>query len=207
MRWVGRLLSPLNYLRIRHETKPKYDWGLPAGLALGATIAVYILPIQPNIFGVGGVLEKFGQLLQILPGFYIAALAAISTFNKADMDERMPEDAPTLEITYRGKPFTLELTRRRFLSAMFGYLSFLSIALYITTIVANVIAPSLAIILPASLHTYFKFGFVAFYMFGQANMLVTTLLGLYYLADRIHLTDQHTGRQAVANDPVGRQRQ
>ena len=189
MGWVCRLLAPLDYLRIKHDAKRKYDWYIPGVLTIIAVAGFFFLPIRPTVFGSSGLVDRLGQLVQILPGFYIAALAAILTFNKADMDDPMLEVPPKLSIVYRGTPFILELTRRRFLSAMFGYLTFLSIGPYLLGIVANIVAPSFFILVPSPWHLYAKGVFLGFYLFWQSNMLVTTLVALYYLSDRIHLVD------------------
>ncbi|CAA7614668.1 Phage membrane protein [Magnetospirillum sp. LM-5] len=202
MGWTNRLLAPLDYLRIQHETKRKYDWYLPGGLTAIAVGVFFILPVPPSVFGPSGLIDRLGQLVQILPGFYIAALAAISTFNKADMDDPMPEVPPTLAVTYRGKPFVLELTRRRFLSAMFGYLTFLSIGLYLGGLIANIVAPSLAMVIPQGYHVWAKAAFMAAYGFWQANMLITTLVALYYLSDRIHMVGPHHNKRNGEQPPA-----
>jgi hypothetical protein len=41
--------------------------------------------------------------VQVLPGFYIAALAAIATFNKTDIDKIMAAPAPKIDIFIHGK--------------------------------------------------------------------------------------------------------
>lgn len=196
MAMAARLLSPVNYLRVKHLKKTKYDWWLPIGMAVAATAIVEALPVQPNLLGAKGIIASFKGLLEILPGFYIASLAAIATFHKRDMDRPMPEQPPTLEITYRGHPFQLTLSRRRFLSLLFGYLAFMSLFIYLAGIVAEILAPSVGVWLKElsaatpTVGPYVQQGMRIFalvtYFFLLSNMFVTTLLGLYYLADRIH---------------------
>lgn len=129
-------------------------------------------------------------LLQILPGFYVASLAAIATFNKNNMDEYMPEPTPTVTIRVSGHVCPIKLTRRRMLSLMFGYLSFLSLLLFLAIVLANALAPSLKVLLPLPLHKIALAAFVAIYGLLFWHMIAVTLFGLYQLSDRMHQPDQ-----------------
>ncbi|MEJ1644057.1 hypothetical protein SMA60_27945, partial [Escherichia coli] len=63
-------------------------------------------------------------------GFYIAALAAVSTFSSPSIDEVMAGDPPTLLEKFRGQKIKVELTRRRFVCYLFGYLALVSFMLF-----------------------------------------------------------------------------
>ncbi len=67
-------------------------------------------------------MQLVNGLLQVLIGFFVASLAAVATFQRPGMDENMRGKAPTLQ----GKG----VTRRQYLCYMFGYLAFMSIAVY-----------------------------------------------------------------------------
>src|SRR5579859_4846912 len=127
MNWVDRLASPLNYLRIEHKSKRKYDLYIPLFVAILIGVLISESPLKINIFGSRGLIEGVDSLLQTLVGFYIASLAAIATFNKASLDFEMPGDPPKLRVTQHGHSAKEPLTRRRFLCFMFGYLAFLCI--------------------------------------------------------------------------------
>ena len=71
------------------------------------------------------------SFIQILPGFFIAALAAIATFNRLDLDKIMPHPAPTINIECNGGKEEIDLTRRRYLTLMFSFLSAESILLIV----------------------------------------------------------------------------
>ncbi len=144
------------------------------------------LLLDLKIFGDKGLLDLIVGLLQILTGFYIASLAAVATFNKSDMDSKMKGEPAKLSVLVRGVPVTEELTRRRFLCLMFGYLSFVSIFLYFAGGVANLFSSHIAGLLPLKLHSWAKWLFVWIYLTITANLIVTTLLGLFYMSDRIH---------------------
>lgn len=85
-------------------------------------------PVRPDIFGDHGIVQGVNGLLQILTGFYIASLAAVATFNKQSMDEVMPGEPPIVDV--RGGKIE-QLTRRRFVCSMFGYLAFISLFVYL----------------------------------------------------------------------------
>jgi hypothetical protein len=186
---ISRLLQPLDYLRIEHPAKRKYDYIVPLAIAIPVSAWFTFAPMRPSIFGHTGLLAGINGLLQILTGFYIASLAAIATFNKRSMDLPMSGDPPRLDTIERGIHLTIELTRRRFLCMMFGYLAFLSLSLYLIGIWAILSVDSIKAIFPFSWYSPLRNLFVLSYLVIFSNMIVTTLLGLYYMADRIHRHD------------------
>src|ERR1700751_4037000 len=113
---IYQLLRPVSYLVIHDPSKWKIDWVMPAMCAIIPVVVFLVIPLRPTIFGSSGVLWQLSGLLQILPGFYIASLAAIATFNKDNMDQYMPEPTPTVTIRVSGRQFPIQLTRRRMLS-------------------------------------------------------------------------------------------
>jgi len=91
---MWRILVPLQYLRIAHPEKWKFDLGLPLILA-----AVFVLPIFSSTFvtdalGTFDIVGKLSSFLGVLTGFFIAALAAVATFGKQEMDDPMPGEPP-----------------------------------------------------------------------------------------------------------------
>jgi hypothetical protein len=187
---IYQLLRPVSYLVIRDSSKWKIDWVIPVIFASITLIVLFGIPVRPTIFGSSGVLAQLSGLLQILPGFYIASLAAIATFNKENMDEYMPEPTPTVTIRVSGHQFPIRLTRRRMLSLLFGYLSFLSLFLFLAIIAANVVAPSAKVFLPSEMHKVAISIFVGMYSLLFWHMIAVTLFGLYQLSDRMHQPDQ-----------------
>ena len=67
----------------------------------------------------------------ILIGFYIAALAAVSSFRNDTLDRELSGRPVKLVNARQGKKKEEILTRRRFLAVLFGYCAVLSICLYI----------------------------------------------------------------------------
>ncbi|MGL5076636.1 MAG: hypothetical protein ACRDBG_12550, partial [Waterburya sp.] len=139
----SHLLRPLDYLRIKHPSKWLYDLGLPLILSILFTGFLVVLPVQIEILGESGLVVIFTSLLQILTGFYIASLAAVATFDREIMDSVMAGDPTVLSKKVKGKMEHEVLTRRRFLSLMFGYLSLLSFLLYFFGAFVNLLEPSL----------------------------------------------------------------
>ena len=192
-----RLLKPLDYLRIYHSQKRKYDFLLPMIIATLTTIALYMLPSSVKITGNDGLLAIFTGLLQILTGFYIASLAAVSTFEREGMDQVMLGDPPTLRKSEQGRVEIEQLTRRRFLSLMFGYLSLLSFFLYFLGAFADLLDPNLHALIPAVVFPVFKWCSLFIYLFFSSNLMVATLLGLYYMTEKIH---KETGKVISKSD-------
>ncbi len=190
-----KLLSPLNYLRIKHEEKDWYDFYLPIIGSAIVTSLYYFIPNQFKLFGDNSLISQVNGLLQVLIGFYIAALAAVSTFGNATIDDVMAGTPPTLEESFRGNMLEVPLTRRRFICYLFGYLALISFALFSLGLVASLIGKGLAVWITASgfllALTIIKTVFVFIYFLILFNIATTTLLGLYFLAVRIHQGDVH----------------
>jgi len=177
---------PLSYLRIERKGKAFDELVLPL-LLLALTLCFFwLLDWKLVIFGSSGLVSGVGSYLQVVTGFYIASLAAVATFNQKNMDLRMAGDSPTLTVEWKGRRLEEQLTRRRFLCFLFGYLSFLSIFVYFGGVGANLIAPPLVAALPKDYLFFVKWGFVSVYLLVVYNLICTTLLGLYYMTERIH---------------------
>ena len=82
------LLRPLSYLSIEHKQKWIVDWVYPLIFAVLSTALLFGLKKYGNIplYADGAVIAKILGFVQGLPGFYIAALAAIATFKEKAED-------------------------------------------------------------------------------------------------------------------------
>ena len=132
---ASRLLRPLNYLKISGYSLGKFHWGYPA--LFTAITLIYIILYPDNISlltGNDSFLSGLLSCLNLLPGFYITALAAVATFNRKAMDEEIDGVTATLKAQENGQVKIRSLTRRRFLCYLFGYLSFISLFLLIAGI-------------------------------------------------------------------------
>lgn len=186
---INQLLRPVfGYLAIQHPTKRFVDWVLPAGLSLIATLVIYLSRTNLNFFGSGGVISLVLGYIQNLPGFYIAALAAVATFARPDIDVLMPGDPPPriLSEDNRGVVNLIQLTRRRFLSLLFAFLTIECIFLTLLSIAMIVAAPGILHLLDELGHKIAYAVTVFFYFLILFQLLIATLWGLYYLGERIH---------------------
>lgn len=121
---IKKLLKPLYYLKIKHEQKLFIDIYLP--LMVAALFCFAFSYFCRNRFCRKKWFSAVGEwLLQVLMVF-VASLAAVATFQRPGMDENMRGKAPTLQ----GKG----VTRRQYLCYMFGYLAFMSIAVYLVVV-------------------------------------------------------------------------
>lgn len=185
------LFRPYAYLTIRHESfLPQWiNWIIPALLATLVVCLVLLLGVNVDVFGGSGLVSKFLGFLQSMPGFYIAALAAIATFNNADMLKVMPGTPPEMKISYNNAVQVVRLTRRRFLSSMFAFLTVSSISLTLISIAALSLAEPIKSITPPVAWSGFKLVFGFTYLLLVAQLIMVTLWGLFYLGERIHTPD------------------
>lgn len=183
--FAAQLFRPFAYLLIEHPSKWQMDWLLPGILsAISILITIFLLP-DINIYGDSGVISRVLGFVQNLPGFYIAALAAIATFGRTDIDNVLPAPTPTITEQREGVQDRIPLTRRRFLCMMFAFLTAESVVLVLFSILVLSVAGHIQIEHAASakvLSHLFFFG----YLFALYQMILATFWGLFYLGDRIH---------------------
>lgn len=183
------LLRPFAYLFIQDNRKKGLDWRLPILLAFFTSLYLSLLIPEKDIIEL---IKSLLSFVQTLPGFFLAALAAIATFNRSDLDRIMPTPTPTINIERNGGKEEIKLTRRRYLTLMFSFLTAESIMLIVITsfglfsvngIVSYLLnweyyCPVLGNIILL---------FIFFLLFWQ--LIIVNLYGLYYLGERIHQPD------------------
>lgn len=183
-----QLLTPLAYLRLRHRTKWVYDWGIPLGLAVAVTATCAYLDLRVPILAEPGLVPASNAVLQMLTGFFIASLAAVSTFQSEGIGKPLEGEPMLLKEKVNEQRVDSELNRRRFLCLLFGYLAFASFSVYILGATAQIVGdqlianPDFDIVELDAARTVFLFC----YIFLIGNLGTTTLLGLYYLSYQLH---------------------
>lgn len=202
MNSAKRLLTPLLYLRIDRQGKIFDEIFLPVLLLCFTYIVFWALDWKLVIFGGSGLVAGVGSYLQVVTGFYIASLAAVATFNQKNMDVRMAGDSPSLTVEWKGRRLEEKLTRRRFLCFLFGYLSFLSVFVYFGGVGANLLAQPIVNKLPVDWLFWVKWGFVSCYLLVVYNLICTTLLGLYYMTERIHRPESEFVEQDAPGEEI-----
>lgn len=181
-------LRSLNYLRVSHGYALWYNWIYP--LVLGGATALGILQLvtATSLFEADGFVRSFTPVLSILAPFYIAALAAVATFSgNQSVDSPFDMSQPVfLKVIGDGGDWeNIDVTPRHFLSLLFGYCTSLSIIL----LLVSIFAPFIAKLAEIAFYDWASFllstVFVVF-AFLLSQLILATLLGVYYLADRIH---------------------
>lgn len=197
------VFKPLNYLAIKWEvegyfSKRTCDITIPLILSTILSLGLMLLDVfvpsetgkQVNIFksDISGLLAGF---LQTIPGFYIAALAAIATLTSPTMDREMDGVPPTQKVDVvdvNGNPSTKDepLKRREFLSRLFSYLSFVSLILYFLVLIFMYIYKLDAFPTNQLIYSFVYFLCLTLFNFLLIQLMFLTFLGLYYLGQRIH---------------------
>lgn len=153
---------------------------LPLFLAAIMTTFIYFVGRTNPTFNVF-THPAFGSIstfTQVLPGFYIAALSAIAAYTNPRLDNMI---GPS-NVLLVGIP----LSRRRYLTLLFGYLTAISIvaALMVFFFQLSYLTKILRVSQTIFHFGYFSCVFLFFTIFFQ--MLILTFFGIHYLADRMH---------------------
>lgn len=197
------IFKPLNYLAIKWKvdgyfSKRTFDVTIPLTLSIIISIFLVVLdiyfPSSPgkavNIFK-SDISTLLAGFFQTIPGFYIAALAAIATLTSPTMDKDMEGIAPTQVIYVENEHGQMveddeKLNRREFLSRLFAYLSFVSLILYFFIIFAMYMYKLEIFSVSQYLYSFFYFLCLTLLNFLLIQLMFLTFLGLYYLGQRVH---------------------
>lgn len=188
---LWHILRPFSYLAIEHRSKWIVDWVYPLFLTVVSIVVIFGLKLlgTVSLYADSGLIGKVLGFVQGLPGFYIAALAAIATFNRIDIDKTMPSPAPRLDIRVKGKTVAIELTRRRFLCSMFAFLTAENLVLIVMSISSQVLYPVVKSTVPIAAQAWVSMGFMSVFLLLFWQMLITSFWGLFYLGDKLHQPD------------------
>lgn len=181
-------LRSLNYLRVRHRFALRYNWIYPAVFCSLLSYSVIEFANVSTTFAVGGLIKSFVPVLSILAPFYIAALAAVSTFRgKEAVDKKFEMSEPVLlkVIGDGGEWEKIDVTPRHFLSLLFGYCAALSIFV-LTFALFSEFVPKVFVGFLDCWKNYFLGILVIGFLFLFSQLVLATLLGIYFLADKLH---------------------
>jgi len=182
---ISQLLRPFGYLAIRHPYKWQVDWMYPGILAI-ATFS--LITTFSDVKQQAAMISLALSFIQSLPGFYIAALAAIATFGRSDIDTILPEPTPKIKIRFRNTQNMVALTRRRFLAMLFAFLTAESIALILYSIFMISYAEPISLFKHQEIliGKWAASSFLFLYLLLTYQMIVATFWGLYYLGYKLH---------------------
>lgn len=172
----SQLLTGFRYLLIRGDGKLFLDVGLPLGLTAASVLIDVYFGHVPTM-SERGLVQLVNELLQVLVGFYVASLAAVASFASASLEQK------TNNLYLQGNL----IRRRTFLCYLFGYLSVLSLALYVLGVTVILAEGPLHKI--AQSYPSVRTAALAMYVFLAWNMVTVTLMGLHYLIDRSQRAD------------------
>ena len=182
-----KILTVFSFLRLRSPDIFWYQWIYPTIVFAIAFGGFQLLGDHFLAFDKDKLIADVNALMGILVGFYIAALAAVSSFSNENLDQVMKGRPPTLITVRKGNEIKETLTRRRFLAILFGYCATLAIILY----VFGVLQLHLTVTQLSASWTLTALNFAeqvvwGFYVWILSSLLVVTLLGLHYLVERMH---------------------
>lgn len=177
-----QLTRPFAYLQVKHEDKKLYDWVIPTMLSAASLVFLYFFSDLNRVAGSDGLLASLAGFIGNLPGFFIAALAAIATFNRKDIDQLVSGVPPQVKVLQGNHLIEIPLTRRRFLCLLFAFLTAESITLTLYAHFGLAASPPFT----GEAAVIAIWCYIAIYLFLLWQMIVATLFGLYYLGDRLH---------------------
>lgn len=192
---IYQLFRPVAFLKIGHKDIDSIRWRLPIIVSFILTVAlcVFHFGMDVNLFSDKGFFERLFGILSILPGFFIAALAAVATFGHEDMDNYLPTPSATLGYNERGETGVYQLSKRQFISLLFSFLTFESLFLFLILAFS---LPLAAIEVPMFVSSFFIVAFTFFTCTALCQLVILTMFGLYFLGDRMHrVTETETPKK------------
>jgi len=181
--------TPFYYYRVWFPAKWQIDLLVPLVIAIGG--ALLLVASSVPVFGEDTLLmDLFSHTGATLSGFFIAGLAAVATLAKPGLDSLVDrKHLALIEKDKKGNPKLTSITLRRFLCILFGYLITLSLVSPIVYSIVNAAATDSGILDIASekLSKAMNFCIFTVFLFLVLQVVVCTLVGVYFLAYRLHL--------------------
>ena len=194
LRRRSKALTAFSFLYLRSPENTRelwwYQWGYPTVVFFLAAVVVILLTYFGDrvlTLDKNGLVGTVNYLMGILVGFYIAALAAVSSFQNENLDQEMKGRTPILTTVRNGCRDVEKLTRRRFLAIIFGYCAILAVILHVLgAFLAHVKVSESASDLLGSVVELVLLMVWCVYAWIVCSLLVVTILGLHYLVERMH---------------------
>ena len=177
---LSQALSVFDFLKIKYPAQKPIIVLYIAPMLVGAILAYFSLLLQSKeiILLTHSRFSDAFNFLAILPGFYIASLAAISAINKSAIDEIINKKSPPYLIKrepQRTETYQQPLTRRLFLSLLFAYLASTSLLVVLALIIIRFCLD----VFTLPIYVVVFFHFLIFSMLAQITLL--SLVGISYL--------------------------
>ncbi len=196
MYWaINQIFNPVKYLKIEQgssfwRSKRVYDWILPILLSGVTTFSIYIFRDNIILLGDDGLVVRFLSLIELLIAFFIAALAAVATFNREGLDDIMKGEPAIIILRKSDTGDLIEhpLSRRQFVCFLFGYLCFSAICMFILINFSRYV-PFRHIFenLGSPMYVFLIFKYVIVFIFFVFlwQIICAMFLGIYFLSDRM----------------------
>lgn len=173
-------------------SKLTYDLVLPTIVGLSAGVLVWRLSLPLGFFASQGLVPDVISLLNLLIAFFIAALAAVATFDRPGLDESMKgEPAILRRLNKHGVKVDKILSHRQFICYLFGFLSFSSLITLLTLYVVRMFKSQFIDLI--QIYGWFaavgKPVAATLFFFVLSQLITTMLLGVYFLCDRLQFLD------------------
>jgi hypothetical protein len=186
-----QLFRPVAFLWTSGQSLDMYRLYAPASVAALTLLIFAFLPFSVDLVGSDSLSDYLSTFFVSLPGFYIAALSAVVAFQGGDLDKEMSD--VTAKLLWNGDIADQKVTFRMFLSFLFSYLVVISFAGFFICLVGNILGDSFATLivsLESSVADSALGAMRAIYagalVFLASSVVTCTLLGLYFLAERVH---------------------
>lgn len=193
--WIfSYIIYPTNYLRIwveipgAFQSKFHAEIVIPAIISTLLTVIYFIMGQSVLLIGPSGIFSSVADLCQLLAAFFLAALAAIATFGNPHLDKGLRGGAAKIyrwnNSLERREP--VELTRRAFLSNLYGYLAWVSIIFFICISIFEACADIEFPINNYLILNAFNYFLIFFASFLFIHIIFVSIIGIVFLIDRIN---------------------
>lgn len=189
IRWLSRffsnaskLLTAFSFFRLRSDDIIFFQFVYPTIMSVAMLLAHRLLSGSYVTIKLESFVGSATTLMGVLIGFYIAALAAVTSFPNESLNSIMSGRAPTIQERVGSE--RVKLTRRRFLSILLGYCAFLSIFIFVLGSIS--VAVDIASNVPKAAREIAVGVWWMFYTWLLASLLTVTMLCLHYLIERMH---------------------
>lgn len=191
MAFSYQLFRPFAYLFVRGPTLNFYRFVGPSACVAFACALYACLPIPLDLIGDKSISGYLLPFFSSLPGFFIAALAAVVAFNGGDLDEEIVN--LEARVTANGDTDWVPISLRVFLCYLFAYLTIVSFLGFFYCLIGTVLAGNIVSVVTSAIPTHaasaietLKYVFLAGVTYLAGTITFCTIQGLYFLAERVH---------------------
>ena len=197
--WTTELLAPFFYLRVKTgdgglTRKIFIDIILPAILSAITVFLSKILDIEYSFLGENGLFHSFSTAFQIFAAFFIAALAAVATFDRKGLDTNLKGDSAWITQWSNSKQAMVrrEITRRMYICYLFSYLSGICLFFVIILPFSSIYGAAIGQHIKKSsesLYSILFLGFEYIFYFCVWSIFLLSLVAIRFLGDRLQNMD------------------